>query len=222
MSGIKYAPIPLPCPHCEENLLETTYTTYTVTDLRIEKDTYVSCVSCARAELSSLSRKALSNGWQNVPGSIIQFLHNAQIPFVRVNHESVHKALLQMIGLSPDTNQLNVAMLGTYLAVSMIKVDGKIISEEINVAKELGQLILPGFDEHDFQEVVTRSDALPPAQIVATLLSNLLPQPGKEAIFRYLFQISLADNESPLCEQILLFSVAENLNLDLGEIDFSL
>ena len=139
MNGIKHDPIPLPCPLCEEKNLETTYTTYTVTGLRIEKHTFVSCVPCAKAELGRLARTAFSSGWQNVPNSIVQFLHNTQIPFVKENHEEVHKALLQKMGLSEDTNQLNVALLGTYLAVSMIKVDGKIFSEEINVAEGSGQ-----------------------------------------------------------------------------------
>ena len=219
MNGVKYDPIPLPCPLCEEKNLETTYTTYTVTGLRIEKNTYVSCVSCAKAELGRLARTAFSTGWMNVPNSIVQVLHNTQIPFIKVDNQRVHKVLLQKMGLSEDTNQLNVAILGTYLAVSMIKIDGKIFTEEINVAKDLGKLILPGFDEQDFQKVVTQAEQLPPIQIVATLLSNLLPQTGKEAIFRYLSQISQADNDSPLCEQLLLINIAENLNLDPGDID---
>ena len=219
MSGINYDPIPLPCPLCEENNLETTYTTYKIVGFRIEKDLYVSCVCCAKSELGRLAKNAFQIGWQNVPNSIVQFLHNTQIPFIKVDHESVHKALLQKIGLSENTNQINVALLGTYLAVSMIKADGKIYSEEINVAKDLGKLILPGFDEQDFQDVVTQAEQLPSAQIVATLLRNLLPETGKEAIFRYLSQISQADNESTLSEQLLLINVAEKLNLDPGNID---
>ena len=193
MSGIKYDPVPLPCPLCEERNLETPYSTYKVIDLRIEKNTYVSCVPCAKSELSRLAKSAFSSGWHNVAGAIVQFLHNAQIPFVKEDHEGVRKVLLQKVGLSADESQVNVAILGTYLAVSMIKADGKILSEEINVAKDLGKLILPGFDEQDFQKVVTQVEQLPPIPIVASLLSNLLPQCGKEAIFRYLSQISLAD-----------------------------
>ena len=218
-----YAPIPLLCPLCDIRRMITTFRTYRFIRYRFDCDTHVSCARCARRELWQIAKTALSKGGQNVLDTLVQIFQVIQIPFIRKDYEAVHNALLEKIGLSKDPERSDIALLGIYLAVSMIKIDGRIDKEEIRVAIEYGEIILPGFDVNEFHRIVTRAEELPPVQIVATLLSNLLPPSGKEAVFHYLHDIAKAvkhDNE--LIERLLLLEIAANLDYDPEDIDIEL
>lgn len=213
-----YDPIPLPCPICEEGQLETTYTIYTATNFRFEQNIYVGCIPCAKAELKLAIKHGNNNGVK--VGTLISHLfHQSQIALLKVDHKAVHYALLEKMGLPREASKSNIALLGTYLAVSMIKVDGKVINQEVNVAKDLGKIIFPDFDDGVFQRIFTQAEQLPPVQIVARLLSNILPKQGKRAVFKYLSEISEADSEANFDETVLLIDVAENLNLDPDDIE---
>jgi len=159
-------------------------------------------------------------GGRNVLDTLVQIFQVIQIPFIRKDYEAVHNALLEKIGLSKDPERSDIALLGIYLAVSMIKRDDRVDKEEVQVAKQLGKLIFHDFDEHEFDRVMTEVKELPSTEIVATLLSNLLPPSGKEAVFNYLSEIAEAvSRDSELEERLLLIDIAANMDYDPGDID---
>ena len=221
MIGSKYDPIPILCPHCEVRDIETTYRIFNTTEFKLGWATYVSCIPCAKSTLAEEAKKATASKQMRAGILISQFLHIIQIPLIRKDHRGVHEVLLKQIGLSKEQSN-NIALLGTYLAVSMIKVDGNVVNHEVNVARDLGKLIFPEFDEHIFQKIVTQAEQLPPVNIIAQLLSNILPEQGKIAVFKYLSEISEADNEANFSEKILLIHVAEQLDIDPDEIELPL
>jgi len=215
-----YAPIPLLCPICDIRRMITTFRTYRFIRYRFDCDTHVSCARCARRELWQIAKTALLKGGRNVLDTLVQIFQVIQIPFIRKDYEAVHNALLEKIGLSKDPERSDIALLGIYLAVSMIKRDDRVDKEEVQVAKQLGKLIFHDFDEHEFDRVMTEVKELPSTEIVATLLSNLLPPSGKEAVFNYLSEIAEAvSRDSELEERLLLIDIAANMDYDPGDID---
>ena len=101
----------------------------------------------------------------------------------------------------------------------MMKAHGEINQQELDVASEMGALVLPHFKQEEFLHVVQNTEELPTHQVTARLIADLLPEQGKEAILNYLWQIAEADTETPPEELILLLEVAEAMGFDVNLID---
>ena len=117
-----------------------------------------------------------------------------------------------------DYPDADVAMLGYQLALCMMKASGEINQDELDVAIEMGEVVLPHFSRDEFLHAVQHTDNVPSHRVTARLIGDLLPEEGKEAIVNYLWEIAQADNETPPEEEYLLLEVADALGLDVSVI----
>lgn len=222
MRGPALQPIAIACPYCTCRKIETAVSVPYVRGYRIGTKTFVSCIRCARLNVLSEVVRSLVVGWFSALGVLVNpvfIVYNTiHTPFIGSNKEKARK-IIRDLGIPDDYIDCDVTMLGYLLALSITRIGGKITRSQLNVACDMGAIVLPEFRKRDFLALVDHPGDLPDPQDVATQLATLLPMEGKEALLHYLWELAMADNEIQFEQCLLLEEVADCLDLDISSIE---
>ncbi len=107
----------------------------------------------------------------------------------------------------------NTSSIAAALAASLIASDGVIDEEEIDLAVEVGQRMIPGFSRASFDAILANIDDLPSPYEIAHPLKKRLDDEAKDQILDYLVAIAGADLEVVQVEAQEIHAVAQALGV---------
>lgn len=208
------------CPHCGERDLEAVatlpYVRGYVLAFKFGSKKILGCRKCVRLQLLKETGISSTVGWFSPtalfsnPFLIVYGL--GRTACVRRNPNAVRKQL-ESAGIPEPQAAPNLVRIGYSLAASMIAADEKIQDEEISTAADIGERIFDGFDRSEFNGVVANHSDLPEPAELASVLSTVLDDASKEALYGYLLAIAASDDDLATEEKKLLDTVAENMKM---------
>lgn len=209
-----------PCPYCGERYLESAvklpYVRGYVLAFRFGSKKIVGCRPCVRRQVLKETGLSSAVGWFSptamVSNPFLLAYGLARSAWVVRNPEAVRRQLADA-GIAEAQSELSLVRIGYSLAASMIAADRKIETEEVATAADIGSQIFRDFDKAEFNKVVANHRDLPEPAELATLLSGVLTDDGKDAIYGFLLAIASADDDLAAEERELLEIVAENMQL---------
>ena len=209
-----------PCPYCGERYLEAAatlpYVRGYVLAFHFGSKKIVGCSKCVRLQLLKETGVSSAIGWFSptalVSNPFLIAYGLARTALVTRNPDAVRKQLTGA-GISDPESETNLVRIGYSLAASMIAADGKIDPKEVATAAEVGMQIFEDFDRAEFNAVMANHKELPEPAELATVLSGVLSDDGKDAVYGFLLAIASSDDDLAEEERELLDLVAENLKL---------
>ena len=180
---------------------------------------FVGCLSCVRKQLAGEVGMSLLTGWFSITSLLLNplfILWNAgRLPFLKANPAKVEE-LMGELGISLE--EVDLPRVAAALAAAMVAADGKVEDAEVEAAIAIGGQLIEGFDPMVFHEALENVHTLPPTAQLAGLLAEILEEPGKAAVMRYLLAIAAADGEIADSELAELRTAAEALGVELPEM----
>ncbi len=209
-----------PCPYCGEASLEAAatlpYVRGYVLAFHFGSKKIVGCTKCVRLQLLKETGISSAIGWFSptalVSNPFLLVYGLARTALVTRNPAAVRKQLSDA-GIPEPQGELSLVRIGYSLAASMIAADSRIEPEEVATAAEIGVQIFKDFDKAEFNKVVANHQNLPEPAELATLLSGVLTDDGKDAVYGFLLAIASSDDDLAKEERELLDVVAENMKL---------
>lgn len=214
-------PVSYSCPYCDTRNLETVaavpFIRGYVLAYQIGSNTFIGCVPCVRKKVLGEAGRSLFLGWFSISAFIVNpflILYNLlRAPFIGQNYPKVRQKLREL-GIPEEQSAVNLTSMCYCLAASMIAADGKIEASEIAVANEIGAKLFADFNPADFETVAADVKGLPAPQDIASLLTEILTEEGKKALFLYLLAIAQADGQVAESEKKLLEEIASHMAFD--------
>lgn len=209
-----------PCPYCADAGLESAatlpYVRGYVLAFHFGSKRIVGCKKCVRMQLLKETGISSAIGWFSptalVSNPFLLAYGLARSAVVTKNPAAVRKKLSDA-GIPETEGDLSLVRIGYSLAASMIAADRKVEPSEVATAAEIGAEIFADFDKAEFNAVVANHRELPEPAELATLLSGVLTDDGKDAVYGFLLAIASADDDLAQEERELLDVVAENMKL---------
>lgn len=213
--------MPHRCPTCQERELDTLATLPYVRGFliayQIGTKKFIGCRPCVRKSIFKEVGLSAVVGWFSITALIIN-------PFLLVygvfrgavlspDPAAVRKALAEA-GLPPDDAGVDIVHIAYGLAAAMIAADGKIERDEVSAAIRIGATLFEGFEADALLRLLQRPKDLPDPVGLAGVLAQVLDEPQKLAVYRYLEAIAGADGEVSADEAALLQCVHSRLALD--------
>lgn len=101
-----------------------------------------------------------------------------------------------------------------FLAAAMVGADGKIEQSEVATAEGIGSGMFPDFDKVEFRECCNNLGDIPKFTDVVSVLGSTLKTEHRTAIYDYLKQIAMADEELAEKEKELLVHLRKEWELE--------
>ncbi|MFY0532566.1 TerB family tellurite resistance protein [Nannocystis pusilla] len=203
--------MPHRCPTCQERELDTLATLPYVRGFliayQIGTKKFIGCRSCVRKSIFKEVGLSAVVGWFSITALVIN-------PFLLVygvfrgavlspDPAAVRKALAEA-GIPADDAGLSIVHIAYGLAAAMIAADGKIEREEVSTAIRVGANLFEDFEADALLRLLQRPKDLPDPVDLAGVLAQVLDEPQKLAVYRYLEAIAGADGEVSADEAALL------------------
>lgn len=154
------------------------------------------CRACVRKQLARESSANLTAAWHGVVafvGNLLCFCWNTVRIFRLAPDPQKVEGLLLDVGLG--TTPVDLPRVAAALAAVMVKADGQVQRDEIDIALELGGVWIEGFAPELFIEALENAHLLPSAAVLAGLLADSLDDSSKDKVLGYLLAIAAADRE---------------------------
>ena len=214
---------PLSCPRCQaaeaDTVTSAPYIRGFVLAYTFGTKRFVGCNSCVKKQLAGEVGLSLVAGWFSITSLLVNPMcilwNSMRLPFIKSDPAKVD-ALLTELGIS--TQNVDLAKVAASLAAAMVAADGKVETEEVDTAIEVGSQLVEGFTPELFIETLENVHQLPSPGILASLLADLLDEPGKVAVLRYLLAIAAADGHIDESEIEILPATATSIPEHLPEI----
>ena len=133
-----------------------------------------------------------------------------------------HRLMVAMGAVQPpdeeeeDDDELTSFLNAMYsLAAAMVGADGEVLQSEVSVAERIGTDLFPSFDPVEFRSSCNNLDDLPAFTDVVDVLTPMLNHQQKDAIYGYLKDIALADDDLADDERKLLLYAREHWELEV-------
>lgn len=216
------------CPYCDANYLETTATAPYVRGFilayQIGSKTFIGCVSCVRKKTLGEAGLSALIGWFSITSLIINpflIIYNLiQGALTSAKPQKVAEKLAEL-GIPFEATEIDLNEIGYILGSLMIKADGKVDAEEIEVAEKIGEEVFPNFDEARFRLIVNSDQKLPALNEIAPLLNNIVDEEGKKKLLYYLFSIAKADGNIDTSEKEMIGEMAKLMQVELQSLSSS-
>ena len=208
------------CPTCDKSELDTMATLPYVRGFLIAYQLgtrkFLGCRSCVRRSIFKEVGVSALIGWFSITALIINpFLLTYGVlrgVFLGRNPEAVRQALVAA-GIPEDDQGVDVLQVAYGLAAAMIAADGKIEASEIEAATQIGGRLFDGFEVDALMRQLEHYKELPDPGDLARVLSRVLEDADKVAVYRYLEAIARADGDVAADEQALLQRVQAGLGV---------
>lgn len=206
------------CPYCSERSLESVaslpYVRGFLLAYQVGTKRFVGCRSCVRVQIYKEAGLSTLIGWFSITAFFLNpvFITYGLVRglFVGKNPDAVRKQL-HAAGIPAEPSTVDPLQVAYGLAASMIAADGKVEQEEVMAAVDIGQRLFDGFEPEVLMDKVKNHKSLPGVGVLSSLMSEVLTDDGKDAVYAYMQAIAAADGEVAPEEQAQLDVISQEL-----------
>lgn len=137
-------------------------------------------------------------------GIYIDNIQKLEEELTTIEHQ--YQVALGVAQIPEEIQHDDLANLVYSMAAAMIGADGKLETDEVQVAEDIGMKILPDFDRVEFRNFINNLEQIPKLEAVAEACSNFTDA-NKQVIYDYLEAIAHADDDFAEDEKKMLDSL---------------